>query len=209
MRSAKPPRQAICSQFPSAAFQDRDVFMKHYAESRAGIWFAFTLSLILLGTSASWAQQRQLIKFETPAANTKYTEQHSIAVGDVAGHDIRIFENLRTFPNAPLVIGEVRVKEWWTHGLTDFTETNGPGIAYHTLLMENGDKIFIRVSFVAQSVVSADGSRKGANNLIAGPITGGTGRFLGIRGMLRLAANFDLKSGSNETKGEIEYWMER
>lgn len=163
--------------------------------------------LMLLGTSASWAQQRHLVKFEAPAANTKYTEQHSISIGDVAGHDIRIFENLRTFPNDPLVIDEVRVKEWWTRGFTDFTETNGPGTAYHTLLMENGDKIFIRVNFVAQSVASADGSKRGANNLIAGPITGGTGRFLGIRGMLRLAANFDPKSGLNDSKGEIEYWM--
>jgi hypothetical protein len=183
--------------------------MKYLAESRAGIWFGSIASLMLLGTSASWAQQRQVVKFDAPAANTKYTEQHSIPVGDVAGHDIRIFENIRTFPKDPLVIGDVRVKEWWTHGFTDFIETNGLGTAYHTLLMENGDKIFIRVNFVAQSVVSADGSKKGANNLIAGPITGGTGKFLGIRGMLRLAASFDPKSGFNESKGEIDYWMEK
>ena len=183
--------------------------MKHSAHGTAGIWFTSIVSLMLFGISASWAQQKQVVKFEAPAANTKYTEQHSIPVGDVAGHDIRIFENLRTFPKDPLVIGEVRVKEWWTHGFTDFTETNGLGTAYHTLLMENGDKIFIRVNFVAQSVVSADGSKKGANNLIAGPITGGTGKFLGIRGMLRLAANFDTNSGFNDSKGEIEYWMEK
>ena len=76
--------------------------MKYSAESRAGIWFAPVISLMLFGASASWAQQRQSVKFEAPAANTKYTEQHSIAVGDVAGHDIRIFENLRTFPKDPL-----------------------------------------------------------------------------------------------------------
>ena len=167
------------------------------------------VSLMLFGTSASWAQQKQLAKFEAPAANTKYTEQHSIAVGDVAGHDIRIFENLRTFPKDPLIIGGVPVKEWWTHGFTDFTDTNGPGTAYHTLVMENGDKVFARVNFVAQSAVSPDGSKKGANNLIAGPITGGTGKFLGIRGMLKLAARFDTTSGFNDSKGEIEYWMEK
>ena len=64
------------------------------------------------------------------------------------------------------------------------------------------------MNFVAQSAVSADGSKKGATNLIAGPITGGTGKFLGIRGMLRFAASFDPKSGFNESKGEIDYWME-
>lgn len=183
--------------------------MKHSTEIKAGIWFATISSLMVFGTAAGWAQQRELVKFQAPAANSKYTEQHSMPVGDISGHDLRIFENLRTFPNDPLVIGEVRVKEWWTHGSTDYIESNGPGTAYHTLLMENGDKIFARVNFVAQSVLSADGARKGANNLIAGPITGGTGKFLGIRGMLRFAANFDTRSGSNDSKGEIEYWMEK
>ena len=185
--------------------------MKNYARKSALSWqaVAAVLSLTLSGISVSWAQQKQLVKFEVPSANTKYTQQHSIAVGDVAGHNIRIFENICTFPKNPLVIGEVRVKEWWTHGYTDFTETNGPGTAYNTLIMENGDKIYLRVNFVAHSTVSADGSKKGANNLISGPITGGTGKFLGIRGMMKLAATFDPTSGFNDSKGEIEYWMEK
>ena len=185
--------------------------MRHSARRTAGIRSSITVIVgsMLFGTSVSWAQQKQLVKFEAPATNTKYTQQHSIPAGDVAGHDLRIFENIRTFPKEPLVVGEVRVVEWWTRGTTDFTEANGPGMAYHTLMMENGDKIFIRVNFVAQSARSSDGSRKGANNLIAGPIMGGTGIFLGIRGMLRLAANFDVTSGFNDSKGEIEYWIEK
>ena len=167
------------------------------------------IGLMLCGASASWAQQKQLVKFEAPAANTRYTQQHSIPAGDVAGHDLRIFENIRTFPKEPLLINEVPVKEWWTRGSTDFTETNGLGFAYHTLMMDNGDKIFARVNFVAQSVRSADGSKKGANNLIAGPLTGGTGKFLGIRGTLRFAATFDSATGFNDSKGEIEYWIEK
>ena len=166
---------------------------------------------LVIGPTISFAQQPQMqsVKFDAPAANTKYTGQHSIPVGDVPGHDIRIFENFRTFPKDPLIIGEVRVKEWWTRGFTDYTDANGPGTAYHTLLMENGDKIFIRVNFVSQSAGSADGSKRGASNLIAGPITGGTGKFLGIRGLLRLAANFDTTTGFNDSKGEIEHWMEK
>jgi len=184
--------------------------MRHYVRKTPPILFTAIVSFMLVGIPASWAQQqKQLVKFEAPAANTKYTEQHSIAVGDVAGHDIRIFENLRTFPKDPPVIGGIPVKEWWTHGLTDFTDTNGLGTAYHTLVMENGDKVFARVNFVAQSAVSPDGAKKGANNLIAGPITGGTGKFLGIRGMLKFAAHFDTTSGLNDSKGEIEYWMEK
>ena len=183
--------------------------MKHSAVSTTCLRFASIAGLVLFGMTASWAQQRQSVKFEAPAANTKYTQQHSIPVGDVPGHDIRIFENLRTFPKDPLIIGEVRVNEWWTHGATDYTEANGLGTAYHTLLMENGDKIFIRVNFVSQSAGGGEGSKKGASNLIAGPITGGTGKFLGIRGLLRLAATFDTTTGFNDSKGEIEYWTER
>lgn len=185
--------------------------MKHSARRSVGGWQAFAaiVTLMLFALSGSHAQQKQLVKFKAPATNTKYTQQHSIPVGDVVGHDIRIFENIRTFPTDPLVIGEVRVKEWWARGYTDFTETNGPGTVYHTLMMENGDKIYIRANFVALSTVSTTGSKKGANNLISGTITGGTGKFLGIRGMMKLEANFDVTSGFNDSKGEIEYWMEK
>ena len=52
-------------------------------------------------------------------------------------------------------------------------------------------------------------SRLSYFTLISGLITGGTGKFLGIRGMMKLAATFDLTSGFNDSKGEIEYWMEK
>lgn len=147
--------------------------MKNSALEFEASLVAAAVSLVLFGASTAWAQDKQVVKFEAPAANTKYTQQHSIPVGDVPGHDIRIFENIRTFPSVPLVIEGVRVEEWRTRGFSDFTESNGPGIAYHTLSMENGDKIYMRASFVAHSKVSTDGLKKGANNLISGPITGG------------------------------------
>lgn len=148
-------------------------------------------------------------KFQAPASNTKYTQQYAIAVGDVAGHEVWLFENIRTFPKTPLVIRDVQGKEWWARGYADSTEINSPGTDYHTLMMENGDKIFIRANYVAQSAVSTDGSKKGANNLVSGWITGRTGKFHGIRGMMRLAATYDHDTGFNDSKGEIEYWMEK
>lgn len=182
--------------------------MRYSALTTASFCGASILGFALIGATSTLAQQKQSVKFEAPAANTKYTQQQSIAVGDVAGHEFRIFENIRTFPKDPLIIDGISVKEWWTRGSTDYIETNGVGTAYHTLIMESGDKIFARANFVAQSAVSADG-KKGANNLVAGPITGGTGKFLGIRGMLRFAATFDTKLGVNDSKGEIEYWIEK
>ena len=59
------------------------------------------------------AQQKQKVSYKVAAENTKYTQQFTIAVGDVPGHEIRISEIHRTFPtNAPMING-VRLKEIW------------------------------------------------------------------------------------------------
>jgi hypothetical protein len=39
--------------------------------------------------------------------------------------------------------------------------------------------------------------------------TGGTGKFLGMRGMIKAVSTFDPKAAMSQTEGEIEYWMER
>jgi len=38
--------------------------------------------------------------------------------------------------------------------------------------------------------------------------SGGTGKFLGIRGIVRAETSADPVSGTNENKSEIKYWME-
>jgi hypothetical protein len=40
-------------------------------------------------------------------------------------------------------------------------------------------------------------------------ITGGTGKLVGIRGMIRASGAADPKAGFNETQAEIEYWIEK
>ena len=37
-------------------------------------------------------------------ANARYTQQHTIDVGDVPGHQVRVFEVRRTYPSNPPVI---------------------------------------------------------------------------------------------------------
>jgi len=42
-----------------------------------------------------------------------------------------------------------------------------------------------------------------------GTVTGGTGEFFGIQGVLRLSASADLQAGVNESQVELEYWFSR
>ena len=173
------------------------------------IHLAFAASLALLGAPGAWAQQAQTLKFTAPTANTKYTQQHVITAGDAPGHEVRIFEIHRTFPKDPPQIGGVRVKESWARGSSDYIDLNGTAVTYTTYVMENGDKIYTRTNVLSQSVASADGAKKGATNMTTGSITGGTGKFVGIRGTVRTTGAFDPKAGTNQTQMEMVYWTEK
>ena len=177
--------------------------MNTYRITRAAV-----VGAMLIGfTAAASAQEKTRISFNVPASAAKYVAQHTISVGDVPGHEVRIFDLVRTFgPDAPM-IGGVRIKEMRAVGYSDYTELNGPGGAYNTITMANGDKIFSRATIVSHNSAWADSAKKGAENKTSGPIVGGTGKFVGIRGTVRNASQFDPKSGSNASRYDIEYWM--
>ena len=158
--------------------------------------------------AAATAQERTRISFTVPAAVTKYTAQHVLPVGDAPGHEVRIFDIVRTFgADAPMIAG-VRLKEIRSTGYSDYTELNGPGVSYNVWTLANGDKFFVRTQIVSHNASWADASRKGAENKTAGPITGGTGKLAGLRGMTRNASTFDPKTGSNTSRFDLEYWIE-
>ena len=89
------------------------------------------------------AQEKQRVSFKISAENTKYTQQHSIEVGDVFGHHVRVYEIQRTFPDNAPVINGVALKEQWTRAISDYTDNNGPGTTYGTYVLENGDKFLV------------------------------------------------------------------
>jgi hypothetical protein len=128
---------------------------------------------VALPASQSAAQQMQRVAYKSPAANTKYTQQHFVEVGDVAGHQVRVNEIHRTFPNDPPVVNGLKLKEQWSRGITDYTDTNGTGTSYNIFIMENGDKFFMRATNVAQNTMNPDGSKKavstGTDSLPAEP----------------------------------------
>jgi hypothetical protein len=167
-----------------------------------------TVALLYLATSLPFdlamAQEKQRISFKTSAENTKYTQQHSIEVGDVPGHHVRVYEIQRTFPNNPPMINGVAMKEQWTRAISDYTDNNGPGTTYGTYVLENGDKFFTRSALVAQS--TAPGKLTAST---VGTITGGTGKFSGMQGTVRTVNIADPKAGVNEGQTELEFTISK
>ena len=159
--------------------------------------------IIVLPAGDALAQQKQQLVFKVGAENTKYTQQHAIDVGDIPGHQVRLFELRRTYPNNAPVINGMKVAESWTRGITDYTNNNGSAITYGAYVLENGDQFFTRGSLVA---VQGPGSSKLTATTV-GVITSGTGRLAGIQGIVRTMTSADPKAGVNETQIEIEYLM--
>ncbi len=177
-------------------------------------WQSILLAIIIgatlttFGASEGWAQQKHKISGKTLAANSKYTQQHVIDVGDVPGHQVRIFEIHRTFPKDPPVFEGVRTVEQWIRGSTDYTDTNGRAEVYYIYVLESGDRVFARSNSVTQTITNPDGSKR-STVTVAATITGGTGKFLGIRGTIRSTDVIDPKAGFTEGQFEGEYWLQK
>jgi hypothetical protein len=165
--------------------------------------FALTALLgLAVALPDALAQQKQQVSFKTPAANTKYTQQTTVDVGDVPGHQVRVFELHRTYPGDAPVIAGLKLTENWTRGVTDFVDGTGSSVNYNVFIMENGDKFFTRTTLVAQSL----GSGKFATTS-AGTIIGGTGKLSGIQGVIRTSGSAQPTAGVNENQTDIEYWL--
>jgi hypothetical protein len=163
----------------------------------------------LLASPAAWSQaaQRTKIAFQVHEQNSKYTQQHTLDIGDVPGHTMRLFELHRTFPDDPPAFAGVAVKDYWSRGESDTLGGNGPTLAYAIFNMANGDRIFGRFEGVAQATAGQPADRRMVvGNLV---LTGGTGKMRGIRGTLRVLSNVDLSKNLNDTRYEGEYWMEK
>jgi hypothetical protein len=159
------------------------------------------LAAILLPANNALAQER--LVFKVPPEHAKYTQQHAIDVGDVSGHQVRLFEVHRIYPgNAPMING-IKIVESWTRAITDYTNNNGEGTIYGVYVLENGDRFFTRGALVTTQA-SAEGN---LTALTVGPITGGTGKLARINGMARTSTLANPTAGMNETRIEIEYWL--
>jgi hypothetical protein len=174
---------------------------------RAATILIFVVALGTVPPGVTAAQERKTIAYRSEAAHSKFVQQHTIDVGDVPGHQVRIYEHHRTFPSNPPMFSGVRVLEVWNRAFSDYTALNGHAWGYSQYMLEGGDKIFARYDGTTQTTIGADGSKK---TTFAGIIslTGGTGKFRGIRGTIRTTSVFDPKANVSETQDEGEYWIE-
>jgi hypothetical protein len=172
-------------------------------DRRSMLGLAATCLICLCATDIAVAQEKQKVSFKTGSENAKYTQQLFIDAGDVPGHQVRAFELHWTFPSDPPVINGVKLTEAWARAASDYTDGNGPAAGYFVYVLENGDKFFARWTLAAQK--SSDSGKSIAT--LVGTITGGTGKFSSIRGLVRQVSTFDPKAGFNESQWEVEYNM--
>lgn len=177
---------------------------------RGGVrpWLAAVGCCVAFAPMMASAQQKHTVSFDAPTASSHYTQQFSIDVGDAPGHQLRVFELQRKYGGDAPTIEGVRLKEAWIRGMTDFTEQNGPGSVYVVYSMANGDRIYARGSVTAHAVSGADG-KHALKSLIVMTITGGTGKFLGVRGIVTGEILADPAAGTNANQTAMEYWMEK
>ncbi len=172
---------------------------------------AFAFAVVILGATTgpdAQAQQHCKQSGKNLAADSKFTQQHVIDVGDIPGHQVRIVEVRRTPSNARPNCEGAKVVEQWNRGYSDYTNTNGRAWGYRVVILDSGERIFGQWQGTTHTTLSADGAKK---TVFTGTyvITGGTGRYRGIQGVGREISHFDPSSGFNEAEWEEEYWIEQ
>jgi len=165
-----------------------------------------TTSFLLVVISAD-AQERHKFFFKAPSGQAQYTQRHVVDVGDVPGHQISVSEmHAKYTKEAPVFDGVREIEDIWSTQ-SDLVSGNGRSWGFGVILLENGDKLFMRTENVLQSTAAPDGARQisliGVNTYI-----GGTGKFKGMRGTLKSTSSTDLKTGLGDTVVEGEWWIE-
>ena len=159
---------------------------------------AFLCVSAFMSAENAIAQQMQQISYSASPENSTYLQQLNIDAGDTPKHIVRVFELHRVPTPVPLING-LRLVEDWIRGLTDVTDGNGSSTVYGVFALENGDRFFARLAQVNQNAAGK------ISATAVGPITGGTGTLAEIHGVVRLSANFDVKSGFNKGQTDIEF----
>ena len=167
----------------------------------------FIIILCLVGGEVGWAQTKHKIHFTNLPKNTTFTGQHQFDAGDVPGHFVRIYEIQRRYPIKPPKFNGVPAPEQWDRGYSDYTNLNGRAWWYTTFYLENGDKIYARADGTTQTNIGGDPSSSGRFLGIL-TITGGTGQFKSIRGLLHTTILFNPETGFNIGNFRGEYWFE-
>jgi hypothetical protein len=148
------------------------------------------------------AQQKYTIS-QPGNAISKFTQEHSIEVGDVPGHKLRVYQVQNEYPQNDLAFAGVVVKQMLSQGISDSVNGSGHFTAYNVFTMTDGNKVFVRVTGTTQS----DGAGGGLSTTVEN-FMGGTGKFKGIRGQMRNTLHRAPESQVLTVQVRGEYWIE-
>ncbi len=162
---------------------------------------AFAVCLALALSTSALAQQKFPLK--ESASESKYLEERAIDVGDVPGHQVRIYRIHYTYPQKDLVFLGVPVKESYTSGISDYTNWNGQFTTYSVFMLEDGSTVLARGA--GNNQAGPDGRRKFS---FVDNFVGGTGKFRGIRGQMRGGGERAPGANSLTVQATGEYWIE-
>jgi hypothetical protein len=161
------------------------------------------------GAGSASAEQRYRIAFNVSAEETRYPQQLAMEVGDTPNHQVRIYELHRIHARDSAAFRGVKVIESWARGVSDYTDYSGPTSGYIVYVLENGERVFARYSGTVHSTSQPDGARDYVYHGVT-TITGGTGSFRTVRGLLRDITRGTSQGGKalrNEVTSEGEYWF--
>jgi hypothetical protein len=172
------------------------------------VMFAALGALLSVGSLQVAAQEKMKYSYSGKPESVKYGLQHTIDVGDVPGHQLRVAElHTKYGADAPVYAG-VKVVESRGTLMSDYVDNSGRLVSYAVAQMANGDRIYQRAEGLAHTSVAADGSRKTSYSTVT-TLTGGTGKFATFRGTLRTTGFTDFKVGTSGNVTEGEYWFEK
>jgi hypothetical protein len=181
--------------------------MIHRLRSFAGAILLLVSALFILHPGEASAQQKHKYFFKPPPGTTKFAQTHLMDVGDVPGHQVRIAEVQSKFPGEAPEYDGVKVREARGILVSDYVAGTGNAFVHFVYMLENGDKVYARVDIMARTTAE-DGARKTSYTSVT-RLTGGTGKFKGIRGTLFTTGFSDMKTQTSGTQTEGEYWFEQ
>lgn len=168
---------------------------------------ALAASVALSFPALTHAQQKYRIDV-SPPQQSRYVQEHIIEAGDAPGHQLRIVEIEKKYTSSHPIFRGVKITKVRQWAFTNYTNGVGPVIFYETWSDGRGNMFFVEGTAETESQITATGSRRGTSSG-SGRITGGTGKFATIQGVLAGRTEFDSdpNDGYNRNKGRIEYWF--
>ena len=172
---------------------------------KAPTLYAVSFALVALSAFGAYAQEKCKRSGELTGTAT-FTQDHAIDVGDAPGHQVRIYEIRRILQDTQPNCEGLKAVERWTRNFSDLTDFNGRTWGYTVEVLENGDKIFSTFDGTSAAFVDSDGSKKVIVTTIE-TYTGGTGKYVGIRGLSRNTSKTDLDKRT--VSYDAEYWFQK